>query len=474
MSQVSPSHTNSGVLSLDVVPNVDPGVCATEPRFSDCQRALNAALGAVNLLSEHDLSQGQAELVEWIRAGIASGLSRIAAAEDRAAKGSVHPALELSPLDPEALFEPILRAASASASERDIEISLEWDAAMPPALLGDPRGWQRRLETALAQALDACPGELRVRIGFRSDASTGDRVEIRFGWNGQEQAQLTFHAERLPERRRKPALEPWLAGKDCRLLGLEEAEANLLESTLVQLGARVQRLPMGAQYSHLFGGQATSPETVDVICLPEQLVSTFLGDCVMPGETSGLHLVVVAQSPTKPGLGGQSPVLLRLARPLLPRSTEHQLAESAPNHGAPSALKRQTQQLRVLVAESDPISAKVLTRLLESEGHRVDCWNNGLAVLEAVEAQSYDVLFTSVELPQLDGISTCHVLRSREASRGGRLPIVGLVGSDAAEDQQRCLEAGMDTVLPLPLLRERVYWSLSRALALARPSAIAG
>ena len=508
MPQVSPSQSSQHILAWGSVSNEDSAVGGENgPRLGSCQGALNAVLGAVHLLSEQPLTGTQAEFVAWIRDGVARALSQIVAAQDRAASSIARPALELTPLDPEALFEPILRAARALASERDIELRLDWDTSMPPALLGDPRSWQRRLEAAFAQALDACGGELQVRLRFHSDASAGDRVEIGFAWINQGQvapagefdapnalvgsqaqrelvvsssagkqcrAQLTFHAERLPERRRKLAGEPWLVGKECRLLGLEEAEASLLESTLVHLGARVKRLALGAQFSHLYGCQANAPETVDVICLPEAMVSSFLGDCVLPGETSGLHLVVVADAPAKPGLDVNSPVLLRLVQPLLPRSTERQLTELASKHSSKDAPKRQTESLRILVAESDPVGAKVLVHLLQSEGHRVDCLNNGLAVLAALEADTYDVLYSNVDLPMLDGISTCHVVRSREASRGGRLSIVGLVGSGDADAQQRCLEAGMDTVLPLPLLRERVYWSLSRALAVAHSQAAAG
>lgn len=104
----------------------------------------------------------------------------------------------------------------------------------------------------------------------------------------------------------------------------------------------------------------------------------------------------------------------------------------------------------VLVAEDDPLSQKVTTRLLETRGYRVDVVGNGRSAVEACLRRAYDLVFMDCRLPELDGFAATEEIRRREPP-ARRTPIVALTASTAPALHQRCLDAGMSGHLTKPL-----------------------
>jgi signal transduction histidine kinase/DNA-binding response OmpR family regulator/CHASE1-domain containing sensor protein len=119
--------------------------------------------------------------------------------------------------------------------------------------------------------------------------------------------------------------------------------------------------------------------------------------------------------------------------------------------GAPAAIAA-TPAESILVVEDHPSNQAVAVGLLKRLGHRVATVPDGLAALERLARESFDVILMDLQMPILDGLETTRRLRAREAAEGRPpTPVVALTASAQPRDRERCREAGMDDFIAKPV-----------------------
>ena len=69
----------------------------------------------------------------------------------------------------------------------------------------------------------------------------------------------------------------------------------------------------------------------------------------------------------------------------------------------------------------------------------------------------FDLVLMDVLTPQADGLEMACVIRQNEATNERRLPIVGLMETDALEQREACLAAGMDACMPKSFDADNLY-----------------
>jgi signal transduction histidine kinase/ligand-binding sensor domain-containing protein/CheY-like chemotaxis protein len=107
--------------------------------------------------------------------------------------------------------------------------------------------------------------------------------------------------------------------------------------------------------------------------------------------------------------------------------------------------------LRILLAEDNPVNQRVAARLLEKRGHRVALAVTGREALGWLDREQFDLILMDVQMPDMDGIETTAVIREREKSAGGHMPIIALTAHAMGGDRERCIEAGMDNYVNKPI-----------------------
>lgn len=120
-----------------------------------------------------------------------------------------------------------------------------------------------------------------------------------------------------------------------------------------------------------------------------------------------------------------------------------------------------THSLKVLVAEDNPINARVAEGMLKALGHSVVIAQNGLEV-EAANWRLFDVILMDVHMPIEDGLEATRKIRKIELSEGlTPMPIYGITASVMSLDRDLCLEAGMDGILEKPVTLEKLRAKLT-------------
>ncbi|MDD5297221.1 MAG: response regulator [Rhodocyclaceae bacterium] len=202
----------------------------------------------------------------------------------------------------------------------------------------------------------------------------------------------------------------------------------------------------------------------------------YLVDCRMPGTDgfdlvaaiNGLHAeepekVVMLTSAAQRGDAARCRelgVAAYLTKPVgeveLMEAVMAALFIPAPAQGEPPLITRHTlrqsrRQLRILVAEDNPVNQTLAVKLLSRLGHTVKLVDNGAEAVDAVLRQPFDALLMDVQMPVMGGLEATRAIRGMEASLGRRVPIIAMTAHALTGDREVCLEAGMDEYVAKPI-----------------------
>jgi len=131
-------------------------------------------------------------------------------------------------------------------------------------------------------------------------------------------------------------------------------------------------------------------------------------------------------------------------------SSTKQDEEQDPTQMAVSGRSREDelQPMQILVVDDAPMNRKLLTRLLESNGHTCGQAENGRVLIDMVETNMvrYDCILVDYEMPVMNGPDACKAIREM----GYTGFVVGVTGNLLPEDVGYFLDCGADAVLPKP------------------------
>ncbi len=166
---------------------------------------------------------------------------------------------------------------------------------------------------------------------------------------------------------------------------------------------------------------------------------------------------------SSPGAG--SHFFFSLPLPIADITTETLEAESAGAAGETRDPEEGTIKARILVAEDNAINVLVLRTILEKAGADVTCVSNGRDALDALRADSYDLVLMDISMPQMDGIEATK--RIRGGTVGGvdaSVPVVAITAHAMKGDREAFMAAGMNDYIGKPFTRSAVLGTVGRTL----------
>lgn len=110
-----------------------------------------------------------------------------------------------------------------------------------------------------------------------------------------------------------------------------------------------------------------------------------------------------------------------------------------------------SNQKKLLLVEDDKLAAKIAQSILAELDYSIDVAPDAKTALESIQNKDYQLILMDIGLPDMDGIALAHRIRLQQWQRTDTTPIVGLTAHIDVENRQRCLDAGMNTVILKPL-----------------------
>ncbi len=420
--------------------------------------------------------------------------------------------LEHTPYNLEATLHSVCRELSTQTYEKGLELTLSVDTALPASVIGDRLRLQQVLYNLVGNAIKFTEqGEVDVIARQETDADGVARLVLQVADTGigiaeaslphvfdsfwQEDSSTTRRyggtglgttiardlvrlmggdilvARNAPEGTvftvhlpLVPAAPARLINRVARVHGLRKVllmetnasgRENLLQYCL-DLGVDVHLLPLSALRGNLSEALDCQADAaiicdaitdLDVYALTDHLDRYCEGKLPMvvvgyarrrrfEVERSGVHVL------TKPvSVVALAEVLTRIA-------IERERLIDAREE--PEVEDNRCAGRKILIAEDDRISARLLHALLDQRGCEVMIAENGRVALDLTREQRFDLAFVDIRMPVMDGLEFVRRYRAEEGD-GRRMPIIALTVDSASETRQACLDVGMDRFMTKPL-----------------------
>jgi CheY-like chemotaxis protein len=106
----------------------------------------------------------------------------------------------------------------------------------------------------------------------------------------------------------------------------------------------------------------------------------------------------------------------------------------------------------VLVIDDDAVVGRSFDRVLSNKGYEVDTALNGEEGLKDIESQDYDVIFTDIKMPGMDGLEVAERIKARCPWT----PVVVITGYGTEENEARAHVLGVNGFVRKPLTPEMI------------------
>ena len=119
---------------------------------------------------------------------------------------------------------------------------------------------------------------------------------------------------------------------------------------------------------------------------------------------------------------------------------------------------------KILVIDDERAIRNTLKEILEFEGYTVDVAENGRAGLERALAGAYDLIFTDIKMPEMDGMEFLQAYREGMAQHGEEAPVVVITGHGSVDSAVESLKGGAFDFIQKPLDLNRLLVTSKHAL----------
>ena len=112
------------------------------------------------------------------------------------------------------------------------------------------------------------------------------------------------------------------------------------------------------------------------------------------------------------------------------------------------------EKTRVLLVDDYPLFLRFLAHFFRRGDYELHTAESGDKAVEQARQHQPDIVILDLEMPGLDGIETCHILRADETTR--HIPVVILTASESLEVNRKAFGAGAQATVLKSMSREQL------------------
>ena len=475
---------------------------------------MNAILGMTELLRETRQDPRQREMTDTIFSSGEHLLAVINDILDYSKIESGHVELEQREFDLRLCVEDAIEMVALNAASKQLEIAYGFEPEVPEAIVGDSGRLRQVLVNLLANAVKFTErGEVIVRVRSQAQAGGGrtiefavkdsgigvpkDRLDRLFRSFSQVDTSITrthggtglglaiskhlvelmgglIEVESEPGRGStfrfsilassaaaagKLRSPPGLKGRHLLVVESHPASRAGLQEAAAQWGLTTQATDSPQEAMNWIRAGAAFDFAILDARLPEPGAETLARQISF--ATAGRKIPLALASPAS-GTAVSGAFSARIGKPYrlsaVPAALAAMLHPPAPAVAATDsspAVLESSSPLRILVAEDNAVNQLVARKLLQSLGERAEFVGNGLEAIEAVHKGAFNLVLMDVQMPEVDGLEATRRIRA-EVPPERQPVIVAMTAGAFKDDQQLCLDAGMNDYVSKPINRARL------------------
>ena len=120
---------------------------------------------------------------------------------------------------------------------------------------------------------------------------------------------------------------------------------------------------------------------------------------------------------------------------------------------------------KILVIDDERAIRNTLKEILEFEGYTIELAENGRLGLDQALSTTYDLIFTDIKMPEMDGMEFLHAYRSACAQQGAEeASVVMITGHGSVDNAVEALKSGAFDFIQKPLDLNRLLLTTKHAL----------
>lgn len=125
-------------------------------------------------------------------------------------------------------------------------------------------------------------------------------------------------------------------------------------------------------------------------------------------------------------------------------------------------LKDDEKKVKILIAEDDLDTAKLIQAFVETKGFSTVIASNGLEALEKVEQDIPDLILLDLKMPKMDGFEVIN--RLKKDSETAKIPVIVITSYDVPGTREKCYLLGVNEFLTKPISEEKLIEEITGQL----------